>query len=268
MIIIVSNNELPSTDLEIYPADEAQAIGTELNLTLKLPPPSSNMLDTVSTLQESRGFHLNTLLGRMFMKWSYKRLFPRFDLVDQDTADFSSDEVKNTINLYRDVDTGKPNKKYQAAYDIWKDYIKAAVSAVPIIKQTDINTATDIDVLSKARELLNTSTKDSGNVTEVIGNMQKSYKIYTDVNGTSDSDAIRNYANFMELLMELFPEHKEYEDKARDYWSEINGDGELPDEANARLVKDMRDSDVPRGNLEENKFDENISLFVDKNNKS
>lgn len=214
---------------EPVPAD----ISTNLNMTRKLPL-------GVPRNKLNRKFHLNTIIGRLYSHWQpmenkrtgKQMISPQWSLVDKDGM-FPD-------NPYRDKD-GSPTKKYYAAYKMWNDYVKNAISVIPASSAIDAITGEEDDFLKPARTYL----KIGGTIqpTNIIKAMKTAAGIEKAVFGSIQA---RDYANFFDLLSDIFQD-SDYEEAARDFYEIDSGRRELPSENIEKWLDDNPNAKVIDG---------------------
>jgi hypothetical protein len=182
---------------------------SQLNMTAKLPLADSPILNQLGELR--RGFHLNTIIGRMFIGFTAPKILPRYDLAERGQGN----EITNP-EVAMKYSTGKPDfkptKALHAAYDSFREAIANAIQAIPELLQRNYHTGKDIDTLTAAKSILG-KYKDrylSNNKPEnIVKEMRKAWNISDEVFGpASAKEQARNFANFYSLLIDEYYESR------------------------------------------------------------
>jgi len=163
-------------------SDESQKI-YDLNMTAKLPLAKSpeEHSDMMSNL--TRGFHLNTIVGRMMQNWvAALRFAPK---------------------EYRLPDSKIANDKFKAAYDLFKDEIAKSIHALPEKTAIDIVQNKQIDVLSSTKDFFK---EYSPGQEEFLTHLRYALSLYFKVFGEPDgyNSQVQNFINFLQIAKEEF----------------------------------------------------------------
>jgi hypothetical protein len=153
-----------------------------LNMTASVPSGAS-----ISSL--TRGFHLNTLVGRMMSPWVNTLEMPHWQ----------------SSLPPRFQEQGKMNKNFLAAYDLFKNEIAKAVHGVPVRLGRDVRTGEVVDVLGGAKEFLRGY---DGEGDDYLIHLDRALKIQMAVFPRLPS-LIRNFVNFLEITRDEFMTFKE-----------------------------------------------------------
>jgi hypothetical protein len=171
----------------------------KLNMTASLPFEPKTIPQTISDIGKlTRGFHLNTIVGRMMTPWinSLKYAPIDYELLETDPEKARKWSVSSTDR--------KANNNYKAAYDLFKQEIANAVDALPVKLGNNIITGKPEDVLLKTKEFLSNYTSEEKDLIESLNN---AWNLYTKVFGNdpkSNFSQIQNFANFFQLVKEEF----------------------------------------------------------------
>lgn len=169
-----------------------------LNMTASLPFVPNNPLGFIGTL--TRGFHLNTVVGRMMRPWiNIINLFERIkDKISIRLPD-SSDKIFGINKKYINKD-GTLNNNFLSAYDLFKNEISKAINNLPYKEGKDIHSGSDVDVLSPVKSFLS---KYGDHEEDFLDSLDKALEINLIVMGHS-AEQIRNFINFLELVRDEF----------------------------------------------------------------
>jgi len=162
-----------------------------INMTASLPLSDRPPLDQIGEL--TRGFHLNTIIGRMMQPWVVGL---NFAPLDRETAGI--DPYK-----WRVSDTDKRgNNAYKAAYELFKQEIANAVSSLPFKTGMNVVSGKPEDVLAKSKDFFRAyQAEDKG----LIKSLEAAWKIFVGVFGLRGSETQkRNFLNFMQIVQEEF----------------------------------------------------------------
>lgn len=99
-----------------------------MNMTAALP--MANKVPPLNQIQTlTRGFHLNTIVGRMMTIWTSGLLHApvNWDLIETDPEKAYQYRVGGT----KDPNGKAANSRYQSAYDLFKQELANAVGALP-----------------------------------------------------------------------------------------------------------------------------------------
>lgn len=169
--------------LENLDSDEETERVDALNMTNQLPLIKGPIMAGISEL--TRGFHLNTIVGRMMRPWvntlnvaNWKRgLEPRFK--DED---------------------GEPNANFHAAYDLFKDEVGKAVKSLPFKKGKDVRTGSYVDILAPAKSFLGKYEEGSGQYLDNLDNaLDISLKVFP-----KNLQQVMNFINFLQIVRDEF----------------------------------------------------------------
>ena len=172
-----------------------------INMTANLPLPiaaSKNIAQNISNIGLTRGFHLNTIVGRMMTPWinSLNRAPIDHELLEIDPEKARKWSVSSTDR--------KANNNYKAAYDLFKQEIANAVAALPVKLGNNVLTGKPEDVLLKTKEFLSNYTPEEKDLIEALNN---AWNLYTNVFGNNPRNnfaQIQNFANFFQIVKEEF----------------------------------------------------------------
>lgn len=154
-----------------------------VNMTASLPLFKGAPLNHIKNL--TRGFHLNTIIGRMMQRWvgGLSRAPGGWRISKENMA---------------------ANDKYKAAYDLFKQEIANAVDNLPYKTGMNIQTGKPEDVMAKSKEFLRGYLPEDK---DLIQSMNNAWKIYANVFG-DDSQGnygqIQNFLNFFQIVKEEF----------------------------------------------------------------
>ena len=122
--------------MDLDPRLEKQATQS-LNMTRSLPAKDDmNPLSFVSGL--TRGFHLNTIVGRMLLPWTNALNNPKW--------------AEGLPPAFREA--GRPNKNFMAAYDLYKNEIAKVINGLPVKLGKDVKTGVEVDVLEPVKKFM------------------------------------------------------------------------------------------------------------------
>ena len=165
---------------DVDPEQESKKI-QDINMTASLPLFKTAPLNHIKNL--TRGFHLNTIIGRMMQRW---------------TAALSMAPREWRISKEKKA----ANDKYKAAYDLFKQEIANAVDNLPYKTGVDIRSGKPEDILAKSKEFFKDYVPENKNL---IQSMNNAWKIYTSVFGDDYQDSqIQNFLNFYQIVKEEF----------------------------------------------------------------
>ena len=171
----------------------------KLNMTASLPFEPKNIPQTISDIGKlTRGFHLNTIVGRMMTPWINSLNYAPIDyeLLETDPEKARKWSVSSTDR--------KANTNYKAAYDLFKQEIANAVDALPVKLGNNVVTGKPEDVLLKTKEFLSNYTPEEKDLIEALNN---AWNLYTNVFGNNPRNnfaQIQNFANFFQIVKEEF----------------------------------------------------------------
>jgi len=171
----------------------------KLNMTASLPFEPKSIPQAISDIGKlTRGFHLNTIVGRMMTPWinSLNRAPIDYELLETDPEKATKWSVSSTDR--------KANNNYKAAYDLFKQEIANAVDALPVKLGINIMTGKPEDVLLKTKEFLSNYTPEEK---DLVKSLDNAWNLYTKVFGNdkkSNFSQIQNFANFFQLVKEEF----------------------------------------------------------------
>lgn len=142
----------------------------------------------------TRGFHLNTIIGRMMQRWvaGLRHAPVNWHLIKSNPSEAYKWRVSETDK--------RGNNRYKAAYDLFKQEIANAVAALPFKRGLNLATGKQEDILIKAREFLvgyKTEERD------LLDSLSRAWDIYVSVWG-EDSGQARNFKNFLEIVRDEF----------------------------------------------------------------
>jgi len=203
-------------DYKSVDPEEEREKAQELNLTSGLPlPKGGDILQAIGDL--TRGFHLNTIIGRMLQPWTVGLKFApiRWDLVQYDDDDW---QIANPEEVYKncskipdrhrtpsghekDRSWMVANDRYKAAYDLFKQELANAVEALPHKEGRDIHSGEYVDVMATAKSFFqkfNTEPKD------LIDAMNDAWEIHNSIFGPRYVNQARNFINFFQIVKEEF----------------------------------------------------------------
>lgn len=164
-------------------SDQEQKKIQNINMTASLPLFKSNPLNHMGQL--TRGFHLNTIIGRMMSPWAtgLKWAPKRWRISEENKA---------------------ANNAYKAAYELFKQELANAVDSLPYKTGMNIHTGTPEDVMAKSKEFFKDYLPENKNL---IQSMNNAWKIYTDVFGDDNQEnysQIQNFLNFYQIVEQEF----------------------------------------------------------------
>lgn len=194
----------------------------KINMTANLPMPKGG--DVLQQIRElTRGFHLNTIIGRMFQPWAVGlELAPtRWDLQEKGGE-------KEVYKWRISRDDKRANNNYKAAYSLFKQEIANAVQALPFKKGFDVLSQKHIDVMGPAKNFLSDMRADEA---DLIESMRKAFNIFWTVFGPGYYSQARNFANFFEIVKDEFMRYRET--------LPTMGDDDEADAADNPYVKDI-----------------------------
>jgi hypothetical protein len=164
-----------------------------MNMTSKLPVGGKPALNAIREL--TRGFHLNTIISRMFQPWvsGFEHAPIRYDLLET---------RPDAVYQYRISEKDKRgNDKYKAAYELFKQEMANAVAALPEKKGFDIISGRDRDIMHPTKQFF----KGVGvEERDLIESVRRAFKIFWAVFGETWKSGIRDYINFFEIVKEEF----------------------------------------------------------------
>lgn len=215
--------------LEAAEESDPYDIWMNLNMTRSLPT-------GIDMAHLDRKFHLNTVIGRLYGHWHVAKvpdksnphrdkaaevatkryMSQRFDLADE--------EGNIPPNPYR-ADDGQPTPKFYAAYKVWDGYMKDIVASIGAKDAKDARTGKVIDFLSPTRQQIGQGQPG----TDIVKAIKTAAKIDEVVIGPLTGGRGRDYANFMELLADIFDD-PEYEEASRDFYELSSGSRTMPAE--------------------------------------
>lgn len=178
---------------DIDPEEEGKRI-QGINMTAHLPSTDKPPLDYIRGL--TRGFHLNTIIGRMMQQWLTGL---KFAPVDYEMISLNPERAYK----WRVSETDKRgNNAYKAAYELFKQEIANAVSSLPFKAGRNVISGKPEDVLAKSKEFFGGyHAEDKG----LIESLESAWKIFVDVFGIHRSETQkRNFLNFMEIVRDEF----------------------------------------------------------------
>lgn len=180
---------------EVDPEKEAEKV-QDINMTAHLPLSDKAPLDQIRGL--TRGFHLNTIIGRMMQRWVNGL---RFAPVDYKLA--QTDPEKATRYRVSGEDK-RGNDNYKAAYEMFKQEIANAVAALPFKTGINVLSGKPEDVLMKSKDFLSGYRSEDK---DLIRSLNDAWKIYVSVFGNDPSrnySQILNFMNFLQIVKEEF----------------------------------------------------------------
>jgi hypothetical protein len=165
-----------------------------INMTAGLPWSDRPPLDQIREL--TRGFHLNTIIGRMMQQWVVGL---NFAPVDHETV--GTDPQKAYRWRISKTDR-RGNDAYKAAYELFKQEIANAVSSLPFKTGLNVISGKPEDVLAKSKDFFRAyQAEDKG----LIESLEAAWKIFVGVFGLRGSETQkRNFLNFMQIVQEEF----------------------------------------------------------------
>jgi len=173
-----------------------------LNMTAKLPVPTDG--DIFASLRGlTRGFHLNTIVGRMFQPWANGLEWAprRWDLYEKSGK--KEDMHKWSIS----EKDHRANNNYKAALDMFKQEMANAISALPHKKGFDVVQQKERDILGPTKKFFQGMQTDDEH--DLIESLRKAYEIFDGVFGPHYYDQARNFANFIQIVREELMRYKE-----------------------------------------------------------
>jgi hypothetical protein len=179
---------------------EAERISS-LNMTSRLPmPKDGDILKHIRGL--TRGFHLNTIVNRIFQPWIQGLEFApaRWDLYEK------SNEKKDVYKWRISENDKRANNQYKAAYSLFKQEIANAVNSLPEKTGFNIISQSPQDVMMATKQFLKDVQAEEA---DLIESMQKAYNIFTSVFGPRYYNQARNFANFFQIVHDEFMRYKE-----------------------------------------------------------
>ena len=186
-------------DIEHDPFDKE--VGA-LNMTSRLPVPTDG--DIFGALRGlTRGFHLNTIIGRMFQPWSVGLKFAprRWDLYEKTGK--KEDVYKWSVS----EEDHRANNNYKAALSMFKQEIANAVTSLPDKQGFDVVAQKHRDVLGPSKNFLKDILAEQDS--DLIDSLRNAYNIFYSVFGPRYSDQARNFANFIQIVREELMRYKE-----------------------------------------------------------
>jgi hypothetical protein len=183
--------------LEELDIDKEETGVRDLNMTAKLPLYRNNPLGNISNL--TRGFHLNTIVGRMLRPWiNIIKLFEdKKDAVTRRLPDLT-DEIFGINKKYINKD-GLLNSNFLSAYDLFKDELSRSINNLPYKLGKDVHSGEYVDPLSPTKAFL----KKYDNEDDFLESLDKALDISLMVMGHS-SEQVRNFINFLEIVRDEF----------------------------------------------------------------
>lgn len=191
-----------------------------MNMTAHLPVGRKPPLNQIREL--TRGFHLNTIISRMFQPW-----VNGFERAPVDWSLIESDPEKAYRFRVSKVD-GRGNGRYRSAYEFFKQEIANAVAALPEKIGYDVVAGRDVDVMGPAKEFLRGIEAQEA---DLIESVRKAFNIFWNVFGKNWSQGIRDYINFFEIVKEEFMRLGEHLPTMGD-----SGSGEMSSSPYVRLL--------------------------------
>jgi hypothetical protein len=139
----------------------------------------------------TRGFHLNTVIGRMMQPWAagLKR---------------APANPENMLKWRISLTDKAANDNYKAAYDMFKQEIANAVDALPFKMGRNVLSGEIEDILLKSKDFLANYRSEGKNL---IDAMNSAWKIHTSVFGSDPKKnygQIQNFMNFLQLVKDEF----------------------------------------------------------------
>jgi len=197
--------------LKADPEKEIEAKNA-LNMTVSLPSSGGgHIFDFIGGL--TRGFHLNTVVGRMMTPW---------------TNTLTIESWRRSLAENLRGDDGMPNDNFMAAYDLFKNEIAMAVRDLPHKSARDVRTDAEVDALGPSKEFLKGYEGDSeGYLTHLGRAFEICMKVFPPK--TFSSVALQqsdNFRNFLELVRDEFMTFGERLPAMRDGGLERNRDEE------------------------------------------
>ena len=169
----------------------------DLNMTSKLPLFKDNPLASIGKL--TRGFHLNTIIGRILRPWItvISNFEKHKDKVIKRLPDLS-DNIFGINKKYIGED-GSLNNNFLSAYDLFKNELSNAMNDLPFKTGYDIVGNRQIDVLEPIRKFFSNYSGQG----DFLDSLDKSLKINLMVLGHS-LEQVRNFINFLEIVRDEF----------------------------------------------------------------
>lgn len=144
-----------------------------------------------------RGFHLQTVLGRILQPWTVKYV---------------------RRGPFRDEATKGPNDKFRQMYRLFHDAIADAVASVPKRDGTDMRDGGTVDTFDRARELIPGGKAGS----RIVDAMRRAWQIgeatFNHDGQAERKDAARDFGNFFQILHEEYSPQQEYLSEANRYY--------------------------------------------------
>lgn len=182
---------------DIDPEIESEKI-QNINRTAGLPlsKDANNNQRQINNL--TRGFHIDTIVGRMMQRWVVGLRFApiNFNLLQTDPEKASQFRTSNS--------DPSANKKYKAAYELFKQEIANAIRNLPYKTGVNIHTGENEDVLSKSKDFLSGYLPENK---DFIQSLRSAFQIHTNVFGADPKrnyDQIRNFIDFLKIVKDEF----------------------------------------------------------------
>lgn len=150
-------------------------IASALNQTARLGVRSTQARSVQAALQGlERGFHVNTVTGRLFHHWA--------------------------VSLKGKVYAKVPTEEYWRLYGLWRERVAAACYALPPLRRVSVHTGTAVDVLRPIKNALD----DPHLRGSAAALMKQAIAIEKAALGPLSFSSLRDYGNWTELAHEEF----------------------------------------------------------------
>ena len=164
----------------------------------------------------TRGFHLNTIISRLLQPWTTNRAPVRHDLAQNGEGDLTREDLEKVYqwcqgkdrliaalydrNAPKDVNNDyKPNAKFGAAYELFKQEIANAIDQLPYKEGLNVHADNYEDVLAPVKQFF-AGVKPEGK--GLIESMNSAFEIYRRVFGLSTG--VRDFLNFYQIVYDEF----------------------------------------------------------------
>lgn len=168
-----------------------------LNMTARLDPTLGFSPDL------TRGFHLNTIAGRMLQTWTstMERFKHLKDAIAKRMKDPSFDQIFGIYRKYINED-GTLNRNFYLAYDFFKNELSNAVNSLPFKTAKDINKNNNyVDVLHPLKDFLSSYSKEEEG--DLFKSLDKAIQINRMVFFRWD-ETVEDFINFLQIVRDEF----------------------------------------------------------------
>lgn len=166
--------------------ENEKTLVSKMSMTRQLPI-AKDIFASIRGL--TRGFHLNTIISRMFQPW----------LVGFEYAPVKY-ESDNPYEYRISKEDKRANNKYKGAYAIFKQEIANAVAALPYKEGLDKRSGKYADVMLASKEFLqNLETEEK----DMLNSLAAAFRISVAVFGER-TEQPRNFMNFLQIVRDEF----------------------------------------------------------------